>query len=197
MLAGCYAVLNGLFDAFFSILVVNNLSIFIWRIIWDTQDLYLTETNVYFNSLVSLLIAYSLIVIIKCIQINELNINFHKTSLIESEPIQSANVKLKLFLLLISAANINHWRCLWNFTYEYTNKSEQGLFAIGLIAALVLLSMRRLCNVVSSPFQLSQDDYNAAYRIHPTSANHYYYLSLSNSLSQNVNQIFIISIHLS
>ena len=187
---------NLIFDFVFSIFLANNLAIFVWRIIWDTQDLYL-KSNVYFNSIISLLIAYSLIIVIKCIQINELNFEFHRHAVLESQSVDAQNntmhkFKLRMFILLISIANINHCRSLWNFTTEYTYNSVNGLLTIGALSLLILLCLKRLCATISSPFQIAQDSYEVAFQIRPTSANHNYYLSLINMESKNVN-IFKLS----
>jgi hypothetical protein len=188
-------VLNILFDIIFSIFV-NNLGIFIWRIIWDTQDLYL-KSNIYFNSIVSLIIAYILIIVVKCIQINEINLKFQNNLFLEINKNDNdinninrwSNFKLKSIILVISFANINHWRCLWNFTIEYTNKSVVGILTIAIISFLTLILLSRLCSLVSLPFQFNHDCYEVAYQIQPASANHNYYLSLNTNISSNVSSL--------
>ena len=188
------ALANFLFDFVFSIFLANNLAIFVWRIIWDTQDLYL-KSNVYFNSIISLLIAYSLIIVIKCIQINELNFEFYRHVTLESQSVNARNdsmqyFRLRLFILLISIANINHCRSLWNFTTEYTNNSVNGVLTIGALSLLILICLKRLCATISSPFQIAQDSYEVAFQIRPTSANHNYYLSLINMETKNHVKLF-------
>jgi hypothetical protein len=190
------ATFNLFFDAFFSILVVNNLDIFIWRIIWDTQDLYLHLIDIYYNSIISLFIAYVLIFIVKCIQINEIHVRFQHmyadrlagASSTENTSSQTLRTKLriKLLTLIISVANINHWRCLWYISTEYTQNSFGGILTIGAVTFLIMSCMSRVCCLVSSPFQIGKDSYNAAFGIQPASANHNYYLSLENELATNV-----------
>ncbi len=194
------ATFNLFFDAFYSILVVNNLDIFIWRIIWDTQDLYLHLIDIYYNSIISLIIAYILIFIVKCIQINEINVKFRQIYIerLAGKYNSDSNTKMadnhtpramlrnKLLILIISLANINHWRCLWNISTEYTQNSLRGIITIALVTFLIMGCMNRVCCLVSSPFQLGQDSYNAAFGIQPASANHNYYLSLENELATNV-----------
>lgn len=183
-------MLNLVFDCIISIALVNNLDIFVWRIIWDTQDLYL-QSNLYFNSIISLVIAYVLIFLVKCIQINEINSLLKRKYLCDEKKHQEKNsffenLKIKLVIILISIANINHWRCLWNFTIEYTNKSEAGTFTLALIAFALAIFMKRLCSFVSSPFQIGTDSYDAAYGIQPSSANHNYYLNLKNNFASDL-----------
>lgn len=170
-----------LFDSFFAIAFVNNLDIFVWRIIWDTQDLYL-QSNKYFNNIISLLIAYVLIFLVKCLQIQEISRSFQERqdcTVKESRLLSEKSTRTKIVILVISVANINHWRCLWNFTLEYTDHSEKGIYTLACLAFLAAFGMKRLGAFVSSPFQLGRDCYEAAYGVQPSSANHYYYLSLS------------------
>lgn len=178
------------FDFIFAFFFVTNLNIFAWRIIWDTQDLYL-QTNIYFNSIISLIIAYILIVISKCIQINEIRSKFEEkisTSLKSSKmQVFSHRLKIKLIIFLISMANINHWRCVWNFTLEYTNKSSTGCLSLALIVFAIMFITNRLCSIVSLPFQIGTDDYDAAFKIQPSSANHNYFLSMHEYSATNVS----------
>lgn len=186
-------VSNTIFDVFFAIFITNNFVIFVWRVIWDTQDLYL-KNNPYFNSIISLLIAYILIFFVKCIQINEISSSFQHKYLATTVPDQSdsdapkikAKLKIKFLILVISVANINHWRCLWNYTLHYTNHSLNGIFTLAIIALLMMGSMKRVGCLVSSPFQIGKDSYDAAYGIQPASANHNYYLSLKNELASSL-----------
>jgi hypothetical protein len=179
------------FDTVFA-LTVNNLDIFVWRIIWDTQDLYL-QSNKYFNSIISLLVAYVLIFLVKCLQIQEIHESFtrkHLPQVATRPPFFSERTRTKLVILMISAANINHWRCLWIFTLEYTKHSERGIYTLACLAFLAVIGMRRLGSFISSPFQIPRDCYEAAYGVQPASANHYYYLSLKNELTFDVSLAF-------
>ena len=179
---------NITFDCVFAFFFVTNLNIFAWRVIWDTQDLYL-QSNIYFNSIISLLIAYVLIIISKCIQINEIRSKFENNNNLsnknKSRKFLPEQLKIKLIIFLISIANINHWRCVWNFTLEYTNKSSIGIFSLALVVFAIMFITNRLCSIVSIPFQIGTDDYDAAFKIQPSSANHNYYLSLHDNVSNS------------
>ena len=203
-----YKVYNKLlsigFDCVFSIFIVNNLNIFVWRIIWDTQDLYLKE-NIYLNSLISLFISYIFLFLVKYIQINEINAKFNRTITKQTSAAEASTVEkkkkenklcknfiLKMFILMFSFANINHWRAVWNFTNHLTNNSIPGYFTIGLLSFLSLFALRRVCALMALPFQINKDSYQGAYQIQPTSAHHNYYLSLKNKYSNKVNRFFLI-----
>lgn len=210
-------ILNIGFDCIFSIFLVNSLVIFVWRIIWDTQDLYL-ENRLYLNSLISLMISYFLLFIVKYIQINEINSKFSRSisKLNNDNSTSSSNsshnkkkickkFSLKIFILIFSFANINHWRAVWNFTIEYTEhkknehtkndhtKNEHsldGILTIGALSILSLIAIKRVCALMSVPFQINKDCYQVAYQIQPTSVHHNYYLSLKNKYSNKVISFF-------
>ena len=190
---------NIVFDFIFSIFVVNNLVVFTWRIIWDTQDLYLLK-NLYLNSIISLAIGSILTLIVKWVQIKEINMKAEKVFAktfkeLESQDTRHKKIegrkwkkfKLKMFIFIFSFANINNWRGIWNFTLIYTNYSVFGIFTIGIVSLLGLFAMRRVCALVSIPFFIFKDNYQNAYRIQPTSANHNYYLSIKDSFTTKVN----------
>jgi len=199
------------FDCLFSILLINNLVIFVWRIIWDTQDLFLKD-NVYLSSLISLAISYLLLFIVKYIQISEINSKFNKNivkkqkqqlktlgSCNENQPAENGpkqkkifkKFSLKMLILVFSIANINHWRAVWYFTTECTNNSLNGVLSIGLISILSLWSMKRVCALMSVPFQINKDCYQIAYQIQPTSVHHNYYMSLKNKYSNKVISFWV------
>lgn len=195
------ATLNIAFDCVFSIVLVNTLVIFVWRIIWDTQDLYLKD-NIYLNSLISLFVSYILLFLVKYAQIREINAKFNRSIVnVNSEHDKSTDEKinetkkqskkckkfyLKIFILIFSIANINHWRAVWYFTLKLTNHSLIGTLTIGAISILSLIGMRRVCALMSVPFQINKDCYQNAYQIQPTSVHHNYYLSLKNKHSNKV-----------
>lgn len=195
-------ILNIGFDCIFSIFLVNSLVIFVWRIIWDTQDLYL-KNRLYLNSLISLMISYFLLFIVKYIQINEINSKFSRSisKLNNDNSTSSSNsshnkkkickkFSLKIFILIFSFANINHWRAVWNFTLEYTEHSLHGTLTIGALSILSLIAIKRVCALMSVPFQINKDCYQVAYQIQPTSVHHNYYLSLKNKYSNKVISFF-------
>lgn len=72
------------FDFLFAILVTNNIVVFIWRVIWSTQDAIINE-NMYLNSWLSLVVAYIFIGPIKVLQTMSLNRKYERT-LSELEP---------------------------------------------------------------------------------------------------------------
>lgn len=154
------------FDLIFSTGVVTNLVIFVWRIIWDTQDLYL-KTHYYLNSVISIALSFSLIFYIKYKQFESFKHNE-----------RMSKFRIKLFIIVFSFANINHWRGVWNFTLAYTNQSVAGVFLIGAISLLGLLFMNRLCALMSVPYILNKDCMQAAYQVSPSSNRNDNYLKL-------------------
>lgn len=158
------------FDCIFSIFIVLNLVIFVWRIIWDTQDLYL-KSNSYLNSIISILISFMLILYIKSKQIKSLK-NEKKLS-------YKARSKIKFFILVFGFANVNQWRGVWNLTLIYTNESVIGIFTIGVLSIVCLIAMNRLCALISVPFILNRDCAQLAYQIHPFSNKSNKYLKLN------------------
>lgn len=155
------------FDTIFSTVVVTNLVVFVWRIIWDTQDLYL-KSNLYLNSVISIALSFSLIFYIKYKQF----VSFKRNDYM-------GKCEIKLFIILFSFANINHWRGVWNFTLAYTDHSLIGVSLIGAISILGLLFMNRLCVLVSVPFILNKDCMQAAYQVSPNSNRNDNYLKLN------------------
>ena len=179
------------FDSFFSVFFINNLVVFVWRIIWDTQDLYL-RSNLFINSILSVVIFTILMVIVKYKQIKSLETKYTKKyGVLKHKPECSNmnnnnnsdekkidkkkknrwfyNLKLKIFILIFAFANINHWRGVWNFTIYYTNESVIGIFTIGIISFVSLIAMKRFCALTSVPFMFSKDSKQSAYQI-PASA---------------------------
>ena len=158
------------FDFFFSNLVILNLVVFVWRIIWDTQDIYL-KSNVCLNSMISITSSLIILVLVKIKQMK----NAKHFSLMNNEenadPYYIKNQKyspqLKIFILIFSFANINLWRGFWNFTLFYTNESMMGILMIGIISLLALIAMNRVCALVSVPYIYAKDTCNTAYQIDP------------------------------
>lgn len=160
------------FDCFFTIFVVLNLVVFVWRIIWDTQDLYL-KNNYYLNAIISILISFFIIFYIKYKQFESFKYDRYK-----NKSSGSVKTKIKLFIIIFSFANINHWRGIWNFTLIYTNQSVIGIFSIGLISIICLVVMNRLCVLMSVPFMLNKDCMQVAYQVSPSSNKNDNYLKL-------------------
>lgn len=160
------------FDCFFSVFVVLNLVVFVWRIIWDTQDLYL-KTNYYLNSIISILVSFVIIFYIKYKQFVSFKHNKYK-----DKANAAIKIKIKVFIIIFAFANINHWRGIWNFTCFYTNKSVVGVFSIGALSVASLIVMNRLCALMSVPFILNKDCMQAAYQVSPSSNKSDNYLKL-------------------
>ena len=179
------------FDFLFSIFVVTNLVAFVWRIIWDTQDLYL-QSNLYINSLISVLVYFTLVTVVKFKQIKSLQAKKVASQSLDVKTDKSSaknanksakkgwkkKLKLKLFILLFAFANINHWRGVWNFTIYYTNESVVGIFTIGSLSLMALVAMNRLCAIISVPFVLGKDSKKSAFQIEANSKSLKCYLSL-------------------
>ena len=183
-------ILMFVFDLLFSTFVVLNLVVFVWRIIWDTQDIYL-QSNLYLNSVISVLISFLILIVVKLEQMR----SSHQFSLIDDEDecetstlsnnnnnntnnsknnakkLKIKNTKysatLKMFILIFSFANINLWRGIWNFTLVYTDNSTMGIIMIGVISIMALIAMNRFCVLVSVPFIYAKDCRDTAYQINP------------------------------
>jgi hypothetical protein len=171
------------FDFVFSTLVILNLVVFVWRIIWDTQDIYL-ESNEYLNPIVSVLISLVILVLVKIVQMKNAR-NFSMIDDAENgstakKPArqlsgggsvirrhQKYGAKLKVFILVFSFANINLWRGIWMFTLHYTNGSAMGMLMIALISGMALIAMNRVCALVALPFIYAKDGFDSAYQINP------------------------------
>ena len=184
------------FDLLFANFLISNLVCVVWRIIWDTQDLYL-KSNLYLNSAISVLIYFALSVVVKIEQIK--SIQKHQSqnsgaSLLEENPKVEADrgvksksnwkkkFKLKLFILLFSFANINHWRGIWNFTIHYTNESVVGIFTVGALSFMGLIAMKRLGSIIAVPFCLDKDCKKVAFQVETNSKNLIHNLSLDQGL---------------
>jgi hypothetical protein len=169
------------FDFLFSTLVILNLVVFVWRIIWDTQDTYLQSSlaEVYLNSVISILVSLVILLLVKIRQMRNAR-NFSMTDDAENGSTekrrngggkrrrrQEYGMKLKAFILVFSFANINLWRGIWNFTFKYTEASTIGIMMIGIISLLALCAMNRVCALVSVPFLFAKDDFDSAYQINP------------------------------
>jgi hypothetical protein len=158
------------FDFIFSTFVILNLVVFVWRIIWDTQDTYL-ETNKLLNSLISILVSVMILVLVKIKQMkNARNFSLTDESLAgtgNTKKHQKYSPKLKTFILIFSFANINLWRGIWNFTHFYTNESTRGMLMIAIISIIALIAMNRVCALVALPFIYAKDGFDSAYQINP------------------------------
>lgn len=161
------------FDSLFSIFLVLNSVVFIWRIIWDTQDLYL-KSNSYLNSIISITISFLLILYIKSSQVKSLS---YETNTKSNSRLNKS--KVKLFILVFGFANANQWRGVWNITLLYTQESSIGIFTIGFLSIACLIAMNRLCALVSVPYAINKDNAQLAYQIHPFSNKSNNYLKLN------------------
>jgi hypothetical protein len=160
------------FDCLFSTFLVLNLVVLVWRVIWDTQDLYLNNRP-YLNAITSILVSFVIIFFIKYKQFESFKQNRYKNKsnwLIKSQ--------IKLFIIIFAFANINHWRGIWYFTIIYTNQSVIGIFSIGTLSICCLIVMNRLCVLMSVPFILNKDCMQVAYQVSPTSSKTDNYLKL-------------------
>lgn len=172
-------LLNYLFkliiDCLYSLVLISNLVILVWRSIWDIQDLYLAE-NLFINYLITLLISYILMISIKIYQqyINQDLINFTNDHSFNQ-------LKIKFIIFIFSFANINHWRAIWSLTDYLTefdlyanissshksNDSLVGHLIIGLLSILCLCSMKRINSLMGVPFQINDDSIEIALKIQP------------------------------
>ena len=179
-----------LLDGCYSILIVTNIVIFVWRSIWDLQDYYLTN-NLCLNYWISLLLSYVVIIIVKIAQRrfyrryrkientdyyefkrrfdpNDYNIDFknkNKNTDYSDEIISC--FELNIYIVLFAFANINHWRGIWFLTTYYTNDSHYGIFWIGLVSFFGLWMMKRVNSLMSTPFQINSDCIEIAFKIQP------------------------------
>ena len=192
------------FDSLFA-LIVTWLVAFVWRIIWDVQDLSL-EKWPYTSSLISMLIYFVFILYIKYKQVNSIKHmqqhqhqqqqqqqqhllplhNGHKQQKQKQrESTWQHKLAVKLFTLAFAFANINHWRGWWYLTTQYTYGSAEGMLSIGALAFLGLLAMKRVCAIISVPYTLNRDSKRLAYQTHPTAFVHTNnaYLSLDEHLN--------------
>lgn len=161
-----------LFDSVFSIFIVLNLVVFIWRIIWDIQDIYL-EHGKYLSSFVSIFISFLIMLYVKACQVkNQHNLEDPSNS-------WKNKAKIKFFIIIFSFANINQWRGVWYLTLYYTDESEIGVYTIGTLSIIGLIAMNRLCALLSVPFSLSEDNAQLAYQIHPFTSKSNKYLKLN------------------
>lgn len=168
----CRQVLNFSFDLFFSTVIVLNQVVFVWRIIWDTQDNYL-QSDVLLNSLVSLLSSFLVLLVIKLVQINYV---------IGKKKSQISMSKFKALTLVFAFANITMWRGFWNFTTFYTQNSNVGICMLGLLSVIGLLAMNRLCALVSLPFFFGKDTLDSMYKIDPENSEQALYKRLNESM---------------
>ena len=194
------------FDSFYSVFLICNIVVFVWRIIWDTQDLYL-KSNLIINSILSVVIFTILMVIVKYKQIKSLETKYakkygylnHKSECSnmknngdENEIDKKKknrwfyNLKLKMFILIFAFANINHWRGVWNFTIYYTNESVIGIFTIGIISFVSLIAMKRFCALTSVPFVFSKDSKQSAYQIPASAHKTKFYFTLDQESQVNI-----------
>jgi len=173
------------FDFVFANFLICNLVCFVWRIIWDTQDLYL-KSNLYLNSIISVLVYFSLSFIVKIEQIK--SAQKHQKNQreglvkVKSKPNWKKKFKLKIFILLFAFANINHWRGIWNFTIFYTEESLTGIFTIGSLSFMGLIALKRICAVMAVPFCIDKDCKQTAFQIDASSKNILQNLSLDQEL---------------
>jgi hypothetical protein len=184
-----------IFDFSFSNFVVLNLVIFVWRIIWDSQDMYLSDNDASkaLNYTISIIMSFVILVLVKIKQIQ----NAHSFSLTDAEQHENEqkmsskieidqdkkgsykkskkvsriikySPQLKCFILIFSLANINLWRGIWYLTMLYTKDSTIGYLTIGIISIIALIAMNRACALVAVPFIFAKDCSDSAYQINPS-----------------------------
>ena len=179
------------FDFLFANFLICNLVCFVWRIIWDTQDLYL-KSNLYLNSFISVLVYFALLIIVKLEQIKSIqkrHKNQHDNFKSKSKcvkPNRKKNFKFKVYILIFAFANINHWRGVWNFTTHYTNESTIGIFTIGTLSFMGLIVLKRVCAVMAVPFCIEKDCKATAFQIDANSRNIQQNLSLDQELQVKI-----------
>lgn len=177
------------FDLLFSNLVVLNLVVLVWRIIWDTQDQYLQHglSNRLLNAFISILGSVIIYILVKIRQVRHANKEARsrqqqqdeESSPVDKTTSSSSNnihhqpsmskIDLKVFILIFGFASINFWRGVWNFTTDYTYNSGTGIVMIGIVSVVALLKMKRYCSNSTVPFYYSKDSSDSAYRINPDS----------------------------
>lgn len=186
------------FDFIFANFLICNLVCVVWRIIWDTQDLYL-KSNLLLNSIISILIYFACMLVIKYEQIQSIQKDktehgcSAKVKRGGPRPNWKKKFKLKMFLLLFSFAIINHWRGIWNFTVFYTNESVMGIFTVGAVSFLGLIAMKRMCILTTAPFLLDKDSKKTAFKLDTNSRNLIYNLSLDQELNENTISWWMMS----
>ena len=148
-----YVLMLG-FDCIFSIFLILNLVVFIWRIIWDTQDIFFDQDKYFISAISSIIISFFLMLYVKTSQVKAQ----YKDTLQNSKQKSWKNkAKLKFFIIVFSFVNINQWRGVWYLTLYYTNQSQLGVFTIGLLSVVGLIAMNRLCALISVPYILNKD----------------------------------------
>ncbi|CAF0709202.1 unnamed protein product [Brachionus calyciflorus] len=183
------------FDCLFSIFLVLNLVIFIWRIIWDYQDLYYKNSikdiaiqRQCISSIISVLGSFLLMFYVKKKQVQSLlDENLHKNKKWQHK------AKIKFFIILFSFANINQWRGVWNLTLLITDNSVIGIFTIGILSICGLMFMNRFCALISVPYILNKDCAQLAYQINPSSNKSNNYLKLDDYNIRMTRWLFMLN----
>ena len=181
-----------LLDGCYSIFIVTNIVIFVWRSIWDLQDLYLIQ-NKCLNYWISLLASYLIIFIVKVAQRRfyrqfrkikdteyygfissidptaymDINYKSANTKSNDSNDELINNYELKIYIILFAFANINHWRGIWYLTAFYTEDSNYGILWLALVSFFGLCLIKRVNSLMSTPFQINSDCIEIAFKIQP------------------------------
>lgn len=183
-----------LLDAFYSIFIICNLVIFVWRSIWDLQDYYLQD-NLCLNYWISLLGSYSIIFFVKIFQrsfykqilrthaaVSSISYNKFANIFDIDDYIDTNNTdysylvgkyELKLYILLFAVANINHWRGIWSLTLYYTDNSYFAIFWIAFLSFAILIFIKRINSLLSVPFQINNDCIEVSFKIQPDNIMNY------------------------
>jgi hypothetical protein len=184
-------------DCIFSVFVVTNLVAFIWRIIWDTQDIYVEVSSLQsklINATLSLIISYAIIFYIRYTQIADI------ISTDNSKSLQRASVwknyKIKFLIILFAFANVNLWRGVWNFTIYYSQESVLGIFTIGISSFFTLIYMQRVCVMTSVPYTINEDSKETIYHIVCASNKNYDSLFNFDRSSNNIPDMWIMGYYI-
>jgi hypothetical protein len=155
-------IIKLLLDGWYSIFIVTNIVITVWRSIWDLQDFYLQD-NLCLNYWISLLVSYLIIIIVKIAQRrfyrqfrkienadyysfksrfnpNDYNVDYdkNKNNNLNSNDDLIGNIELKIYIVLFAFANINHWRGIWFLTTYYTDNSHYGIYWLAIVSFIIL-----------------------------------------------------------
>ena len=180
-----------LLDGCYSIFVITNIVVMVWRSIWDLEEYYLKD-NLCLNYWISLLFSYFIIIIVKIAQRrfyrqfrkienadyyafksrfdpSDYSVDYdkNKNNRINTNDDLISNIELKIYIVLFAFANINHWRGIWFLTTYYTEDSHYGIIWLAIVSFIGLWMIKRVNSLMATPFQINADCIEVAFKIQP------------------------------
>lgn len=139
-----------LVDMLLSAFIITPLVNIHWRGAWDLLDIYVLPSNEFNSALISLGVGLIILYFIYLIQ-NYLQEFYekHRNKIL-------GHIMTRAYTLIIALAYINQWRGLWNLL-DLTSNAWQYLVIETLISVLVLLSIKSIYSLNSSPFLIGVD----------------------------------------